>query len=122
MFLYMLQKIHHFGTSCYISSWFIAIILLNQGIEKPDVNICCLSVQINYHGGDYLTLSDSYCSVMLVEQLVWYSGYVMLLQFRDTGEAPEDTVGRGGERGGEYRDAVGGREETHSGRGLMYGS
>uniref|UniRef100_A0A8R7K355 Uncharacterized protein n=1 Tax=Triticum urartu TaxID=4572 RepID=A0A8R7K355_TRIUA len=52
-------------------------------------NICCLSLQINYHGGDYLTLIDSYCSAMLVEQLVWSIGYVMLLQFMGTGEAPE---------------------------------
>lgn len=52
-------------------------------------NICCLSLQINYHGGDYLTLIDSYCSAMLAEQLVWSSGYVMLLQFTGTGEAPE---------------------------------
>lgn len=52
-------------------------------------NICCLSMQINYHGDDYLTLIDSYCSAMLLEQLVWSSGYVMLLQFTGTGEAPE---------------------------------
>ncbi|CAN6327816.1 unnamed protein product [Urochloa humidicola] len=39
-------------------------------------------MQINYHGGDYLTLSDSYCSGMLLEQLVWSSGYVMLFQFK----------------------------------------
>jgi len=55
-------------------------------------NICCLRMQINYHGGDYLTLSDSYCSGMLFEQLVWSSGYVMLLQFTGSVEAPEGFI------------------------------
>jgi hypothetical protein len=45
--------------------------------------------KINYHGGDYRTLIDSYCSGMLVKQLVSSSGYVMLLQLMGTGEAPE---------------------------------
>jgi len=49
-------------------------------------------MQINYHGGDYLTLSDSYCLGMLFEQLVWSSGYVMLLQFTDSVEAPEGFI------------------------------
>jgi len=55
-------------------------------------NICCLRMQINYHGGDYLTLSDSYCLGMLFEQLVWSSGYVMLLQFTGSVEAPEGFI------------------------------
>jgi len=55
-------------------------------------NLCCLRMQINYHGGDYLTLSDSYCSGMLFEQLVWSSGYVMLLQFTGSVEAPEGFI------------------------------
>ena len=55
-------------------------------------NICCLSMKINYHGGDYLTLSDGYCSGMLFEQLVYSSGYVMLLQFTGSEEAPEGFI------------------------------
>uniref|UniRef100_A0A0A9AYM1 Uncharacterized protein n=1 Tax=Arundo donax TaxID=35708 RepID=A0A0A9AYM1_ARUDO len=49
-------------------------------------------MQINYRGGDYLTFSDSYCSGMLFEQLVWSSDYVMLLQFKGSEEAPEGFI------------------------------
>lgn len=49
-------------------------------------------MQINYRGGDYLTLSDSYCSGMLFEQLVRSSGYVMPLQFTSSEEAPEGFI------------------------------
>ena len=49
-------------------------------------------MKINYRGGDYLTLSDGYCSGMLFEQLVYSSGYVMLLQFTGSEEAPEGFI------------------------------
>lgn len=54
-----------------IASIRISIFLVQQrSFLWLSQNICCLSMKINYRGGDYLTLSDGYCSGMLFEQLV----------------------------------------------------